>query len=67
MWEFFEDRINNKKLNNIYLSDKHIIYDFFNNPKNNVSQNIFKNESYEFFVNDYKGKKKKSLVMRNNI
>ena len=54
MWEFFEERINNKKLNNIYLRDKHIIYDFFNNSENKISKSkIFKNESYQFFVDDF--------------
>ena len=63
MWEFFEERINNKKLNNIYLRDKHIIYDFFNNSENKISKSkIFKNEAYQFFVDDFNNNRNKRSV-----
>ena len=63
MWEFFEERINNKKLNNIYLRDKHIIYDFFSNSENKISKSIiFKNEAYQFFVDDFNNNRNKRSV-----
>ena len=64
MWKFFEDKINERKLNNIYLRDKHLIYDFFNNPNNNkFKSKIFKNESYQFFADDFNNNKNKRILL----
>ena len=61
-WEIYEDIIKNKKLNKMRLYNKRIIFEFFNKSENNSFRDIFDNDSYQFFIENYNNEKKKKPI-----